>query len=106
MAFALHKLRHYLLGNKFFFNVNHIALVYLVNKPQVLWRIVRWLLSFFEYNFIVLYKLGRTHVVTNSLSRLPVTTKPIGVPNQITYANLFYIEPEWLNDAREFLRTR
>ncbi len=32
MVFALHKFRHYLLGNKFVFYVNHMALVYLVNK--------------------------------------------------------------------------
>jgi hypothetical protein len=31
--FFLHKFRHYLLGNKFVFYVNHMALVYLVNKP-------------------------------------------------------------------------
>jgi hypothetical protein len=33
MVFALHKFRHYLLGNKFIFYVDHMALVYLVNKP-------------------------------------------------------------------------
>jgi hypothetical protein len=33
MVFSLHKFRHYLLGNKFVFYVNHMALVYLVNKP-------------------------------------------------------------------------
>jgi len=33
MAFSLHEFRHYLLGNKFVFYVDHMALVYLVNKP-------------------------------------------------------------------------
>jgi hypothetical protein len=33
MVFSLHKFEHYLLGNKFVFYVDHIALVYLVNKP-------------------------------------------------------------------------
>jgi len=33
MVFSLHKFRHYLLGNKFVFYVDHMALVYLVNKP-------------------------------------------------------------------------
>jgi hypothetical protein len=41
MGFSLHKFRHYLLGNKFIFHVDHMALVYLVNKPQVLGRIAR-----------------------------------------------------------------
>jgi len=38
MVFSLHKFRHYLLGNKFVFYVYHMALVYLVKKPQVLGR--------------------------------------------------------------------
>jgi hypothetical protein len=35
MVFALHKFKHYLLGNKFVFCVGHMALVYLVNIPHV-----------------------------------------------------------------------
>jgi hypothetical protein len=33
MVYVLHKFRHFLLGNKFVFYVEHMALVYLVNKP-------------------------------------------------------------------------
>jgi hypothetical protein len=33
MVFSLHKFRHYLPGNKFVFYVDHMTLVYLVNKP-------------------------------------------------------------------------
>jgi hypothetical protein len=36
MVFALLKNGHYLLGNKFVFYVDHVALIYLVNKPHVL----------------------------------------------------------------------
>ncbi len=35
MVFTLHKFKHYLLGNKFVFYVDRMALIYLVNKPQV-----------------------------------------------------------------------
>jgi hypothetical protein len=90
MVFSLHKFRHYFLGNKFVFYVDHMALVYLVNKPQVLGRIVRWLLLFFEYDFTIVYKPSRTHVVVDALSRLSDITDSIGVPNQITNACLFY----------------
>jgi len=38
MVYALHKFKHYLLGNRFVFYVDHMALVYLVNKPQVFWQ--------------------------------------------------------------------
>ncbi len=51
MVFSLHKFKHYLLGNKFVFYVDHMALVYLVNKPHVSGMITRWLLLFFEYDF-------------------------------------------------------
>ncbi len=67
MVFALHKFKHYLLGNNFFFNVDHMALVYLVNKPQASRRIARWLL-FLKYDFTIVYKPSKTHGVTNTLS--------------------------------------
>jgi hypothetical protein len=53
MVYALHKFKQFLLGNKFVFYVNHMALVYLVNKPHVSGRITRWLLLFLEYEFTV-----------------------------------------------------
>ncbi len=34
MVFSLHKFRHYLLGNKFVFYVDHMALVYLVKNHK------------------------------------------------------------------------
>ncbi len=99
MVFVLHKFKHYLLGNKFVFYVDHMALVYLVNKPQVSGRIIRWLLLFRNYDFTIMYKPSRTHVVANALSRLLDITKPIGVPDQITNASMSYIQPKWLNDV-------
>jgi hypothetical protein len=74
MVFSLHKFKNYLLRNKFVFYVDHMALVYLVNKPQVSGIIARWLLLFLAYDFIVMYKPGKIHVVTNALSRLPDST--------------------------------
>jgi hypothetical protein len=54
-------------------------LVYLLDKPQVLEIIVRWLLLFLEYDFTIIYKLGKTHVVANVLFTLPDTIGPIGM---------------------------
>jgi hypothetical protein len=51
-----------------------------------------------------MYKLGRTHVVINTLLRLPDSTKPIGVPNQTTNESLFYTRPKWMNDVKENLK--
>jgi hypothetical protein len=83
-----------------------MALVYLVNKPHVSRRIIRWLLLFLEYDFIVVYKLSRIHVVANALLKLPDNIEPIGVPNQTIDAGLFYTKLEWLNDVKEFLKIK
>jgi hypothetical protein len=104
MVFTLHKFKHYFIGNKFVFHVDHMALVYLFNKPQVSRIIAGWLLLFLKYDFTVVYKPTKTHVVTNALSRLPDITKPTCVPNQTMDASLFYIKLEWLNDVNFFLK--
>ncbi len=78
MVYVLHKFKLFLLENKFIFYVNHMALIYLLNKPHVSIRIARWLL-FLEYEFTVVYKLGRTHVAADVLSRRPNSSEPLGV---------------------------
>jgi hypothetical protein len=70
MVYALHKFRHYLLGNRFVFYVDHMALMHLVNKSQVSSKIAKCLLFFFRYDFKKHYKLGRSHLMANALSRL------------------------------------
>ncbi len=61
---------------------------------------------FLEYDFTVVYKLSRTHVVVDALLKLLDITKPTCVLDQTTYASLFYTRLEWLNDVNDFLRTR
>jgi hypothetical protein len=56
MVFALQKLYIICWAISLFFYVYHMALVYLVNKPQVSRKITRWLLLILEYDFIVVYK--------------------------------------------------
>jgi hypothetical protein len=105
MVFVLHKFRHYLLGNKIFFYVDHMALVYLVNKPHVLGRITRWLLLFLDSDFTIVYKPNKIHGIVDALLILPHITKPTCVLDQTIDASLFYIELDWLNDVKEILRT-
>jgi hypothetical protein len=80
MVFTLQKFRHYLLGNKIMFYVDHMRLVYLVNKPQVSRRIGKWLLLFTKYDFTLVYKPSKIHVIVHGLSKLPDIIKPVGVP--------------------------
>ncbi len=51
-----------------------------------------------------MYKPSRIHVVVDALLKLLYVTQPIGAPNQTTNVSFFYIELEWLNDVKEFLR--
>jgi hypothetical protein len=81
-----------------------MALVYLVNKPQVSGRIIKWLLLFLEYDFIVVYKASRTHVVVDAFSRLLDIIEPTSVFDQTTNASLFYTKPKWLKDLKDFLK--
>jgi hypothetical protein len=71
MVYALHKFRHYMLSNRFTFYVNHMALVYLINKPQVSSKLVILNLLFMEYDFKIVYKLGRSHLMADASSKLP-----------------------------------
>jgi hypothetical protein len=59
-------------------------------------RITRWMLLFLEYEFIVVYKPGRTHVIVDVLSILLNRLKPLGVPNQTVDASLFTIKSIWM----------
>jgi hypothetical protein len=69
------------MGNRFIFYVDHMALVYMVNKPQIFGKITKQLLLFLEYDFKIVYNLGRSHLIVDALSRLPNQAKPIGVPD-------------------------
>jgi hypothetical protein len=79
MVYALHKFKHYLLGNQFIFYVDHMAFVYLVNKPQVFGKITKWLLLFLEYDVKIVYKPGSSHLMANALNRLFNQAKSVGV---------------------------
>jgi hypothetical protein len=48
-------------------------------------------LLFLEYEFTVVYKLGKTHVVADALSILLDSSKPLGVPDHIVDALLFSV---------------
>ena len=105
MVYAVNKFRHYLLGNRFIFYVDHLALQYLVNKPQVSGRLARWLLLFLEFDFKVIYKPGKTHGVADALSRNEGAEPATGIPDQTTDAHLFSIQTDWIQPIIDYLQT-
>jgi hypothetical protein len=69
-----------------------MALVYLVNKPQVLGQIVKWLLLFLEYDFKIVYKPSRSYLMVDALHRLPNQAKTVGVLNHTSDVHLFTLQ--------------
>ncbi len=55
------------------FYVDHMALVYFVNKPHDLGKITRWIILFMEYDFIIVYKPSKIHVDVDVLFIMPDT---------------------------------
>ena len=105
MVYAVNKFRHYLLGNRFIFYVDHLALQYLVNKPQVSGRLARWLLLFLEFDFKVIYKPGKIHSVADALSRNEGAEPATEILDQTTDAQLFSMQPDWIHPIIDYLQT-
>ncbi len=68
-------------------------------------RIAGWLLLFLEYEFIIVYKPSRTHVVVDVLSILLDSSKPLGVPYQTIDASLLSIKPIHMQEVKNYLET-
>jgi hypothetical protein len=65
MIYSVTKFRHYLLGKKFTFHVDHSALVYLVSKASLTRKLARWTLLLQEYEFDIVYRPDVQHAVAD-----------------------------------------
>jgi hypothetical protein len=108
MVFSVKKFRHYLLLNPVVFFVNHMALRYLVNEPNLSGRLARWILLLEEFDYTVEYKPGRMHKQDDHLSRLSKDLGSLPLEDDIPYASLFAIDVvlTWYNHIVEFLSTQ
>ena len=70
MIYNINKFRHYLLGRKFTFHVDHAALLYLVGKQALIGKLARWMLLLQEFHFVIQHRLGTQHVVVDFLSKI------------------------------------
>ena len=82
MIYSITKSRHYLLGSKFVFHVDHLALLYLVAKQAFHGKIARLMLILTEFEFTVNYTPGSTHVVADYLSRLELGEDLAGIQDE------------------------
>ena len=107
MVYSVTKYRHYLLGRKFSFHVDHSALLYLVSKASLTRKIARWTLLLQEFEFDIFHPPGVQHVVVNYLSRLESDEASDGVRDELPDAELFRITTEPTTDptVAQFLST-
>ena len=92
MVYSVQKYRHYLLGYKFTFHIDHDALKYMVNKPQLSGRIARWVLLLQEFDFDVDVRLGKKHANADFLSRLSKEVDPTSIDDSLLDAHLFNVD--------------
>jgi hypothetical protein len=62
-----------------------------------------WLLLFLEYDFKIVYKPGRSHLMTDASSRLSNQAKLVGVPNHTINDHLFTLYPKWLQNVYDYM---
>jgi hypothetical protein len=92
MIYSVQKFRHYLLGYPFVFHVDHDALKYMVNKPQLSGRIARWVLLLQEFEFTVEVRPGKKHGNADHLSRLTEAEGTESVNDALPDAQLFSVD--------------
>ena len=76
MIYSVTKFRHYLLGRKFSFHIDHSTLLYLVSKASLTGKLARWTLLLQEFEFEIYHRPGIQHAVADSL-------KPVSRANPV-----------------------
>ena len=88
MIFSVQKFCYYL----FVFHVDHDALKYMINKPQLSGRITRWVLLLQEFDFTVEVNPGKSHANADHLSRLNEESGSEPIDDSFLDAQLSYID--------------
>jgi hypothetical protein len=58
--------------------------------------LTKWLLLFSKYDFKIIYKFDRSHLMVDALSELPNNFEHVVVLDQTNGAHLFTLQLEWL----------
>ena len=103
---SLNKFKHYITGYQTFGHIDHATTRYLMNKPDVNARIIRWLLLLQQFDMTIIDKLGKENVVADFLSRVNFPTGEEGmVDDQMLDEHLFSISvlSPWFVDITNYL---
>ena len=104
MSRTVTKFKHYLLGKKFMFHVDHAALLYLVSKQTLTGKLARWMLLLQEFEFDIQHRPSTQHAVANYLSRLENGTDAVKGDDDFPDGAILHIEaevPQWKHTSHE-----
>ena len=85
---AIKKFKHYITGYQTFVHIDHATIRYLINKPDVNARIIRWLLLLQQFDLTIIDKLGKENVVADFLSRVNLTVGEEGMVDDQCQMNI------------------
>jgi hypothetical protein len=107
MVYVMQTFCHYLLGGHFKMFTDHSALKYLINKPVSGGQICRCLLLFQEYDFEIIFKLGRMGKGPDHLSRLEHGEEPTSLKDTLPDSHMLTIRKMYdhFTDIEQFLST-
>ena len=89
---SLNKFRHYITDYQTFVHTDHVAIKYLMNKPDVNARIIRWFLLLQLFDLTIVDKPGKENVVVDFLSGMNLPAGEEGmVDDQLPNEHLFAI---------------
>ena len=109
IVYNITKYRHYLLGHKFSFHVDHSTLIYLASKASLTDKIARRTLLLQEFEFDIYHRPGVQHAVADYLSRLESDEVGDGVRDEFPNAELFRLivelSPRKTNGSQIYIRS-
>jgi hypothetical protein len=95
MKFHTDKFRHYVTGYKVFVHTDHVSIRYLMNKPDINGRMIRWFLLLQQFDLTILDKPGKQNVVAYFfLSRLTSPTEEGMIDDRFPDEHLFSISTQ------------
>jgi hypothetical protein len=69
---AINKFKHYLTWYECFVHIYHASIIYLMNKPNMNGRIIRWFMLLEQFYLTILGKPDKQNIVAIFLSRLTI----------------------------------
>lgn len=88
VLFAIEKFRPYIEGTKFTIITDHYSLKWLNSIKDPIGRIARWAVRLQQYNFDIIHRKGKEHVVPDTLSRSVERVEQIDVTPDTWYVGL------------------